>query len=162
MFRFNYRSTAYMVEHGFYDFLNWFDERAWYPLGRYRFYKLDKKWTESVISSDPPCKMIMISLKKQKHWYIIHTWSGKVYKGTVVNLALYSFNGGSQFTRNNACSFKDPFHSNAVLDPSSALIKSESNNLIMSNSLSKMVPCIKLSCRNLIYYLKTDLQLVKT
>ena len=23
-----------MVEHGFYDFLNWFDERAWYPLGR--------------------------------------------------------------------------------------------------------------------------------
>ena len=34
MFRFNYRSTAYMVKHGFYDFLNWFDERAWYPLGR--------------------------------------------------------------------------------------------------------------------------------
>ncbi|XP_026314946.1 dolichyl-diphosphooligosaccharide--protein glycosyltransferase subunit STT3B isoform X4 [Hyposmocoma kahamanoa] len=31
---FNYRSTAYMVEHGFYNFLNWFDERAWYPLGR--------------------------------------------------------------------------------------------------------------------------------
>jgi len=31
---FNYRSTAYMVEHGFYDFLNWFDDRAWYPLGR--------------------------------------------------------------------------------------------------------------------------------
>ena len=23
-----------MVEHGFYDFLNWFDDRAWYPLGR--------------------------------------------------------------------------------------------------------------------------------
>ena len=22
------------VEHGFYDFLNWFDSRAWYPLGR--------------------------------------------------------------------------------------------------------------------------------
>jgi len=31
---FNYRSTAYMVKHGFYDFLNWFDHRAWYPLGR--------------------------------------------------------------------------------------------------------------------------------
>merc|ERR1719477_338555 len=31
---FNYRSTAYMVQHGFYDFLNWFDSRAWYPLGR--------------------------------------------------------------------------------------------------------------------------------
>jgi len=31
---FNYRSTAYMVKHGFYDFLNWFDDRAWYPLGR--------------------------------------------------------------------------------------------------------------------------------
>lgn len=33
-YRFNYRATAYMVEHGFYQFLNWFDERAWYPLGR--------------------------------------------------------------------------------------------------------------------------------
>lgn len=32
--RFNYRATAYMVENGFYKFLNWFDERAWYPLGR--------------------------------------------------------------------------------------------------------------------------------
>ncbi|CAG0894342.1 unnamed protein product [Darwinula stevensoni] len=31
---FNYRSTAYMVKHGFYNFLNWFDDRAWYPLGR--------------------------------------------------------------------------------------------------------------------------------
>jgi len=31
---FNYRSTHYMVNHGFYNFLNWFDERAWYPLGR--------------------------------------------------------------------------------------------------------------------------------
>uniref|UniRef100_A0A061QHW1 dolichyl-diphosphooligosaccharide--protein glycotransferase n=1 Tax=Cupiennius salei TaxID=6928 RepID=A0A061QHW1_CUPSA len=31
---FNYRATHYMVEHGFYNFLNWFDERAWYPLGR--------------------------------------------------------------------------------------------------------------------------------
>ncbi|XP_022646859.1 dolichyl-diphosphooligosaccharide--protein glycosyltransferase subunit STT3B-like [Varroa destructor] len=31
---FNYRATHYMVQHGFYKFLNWFDERAWYPLGR--------------------------------------------------------------------------------------------------------------------------------
>jgi len=31
---FNYRATANMVQHGFYNFLNWFDERAWYPLGR--------------------------------------------------------------------------------------------------------------------------------
>merc|ERR1719266_557759 len=31
---FNYRATAHMVENGFYDFLNWFDDRAWYPLGR--------------------------------------------------------------------------------------------------------------------------------
>lgn len=31
---FNYRATAHMVQHGFYQFLNWFDERAWYPLGR--------------------------------------------------------------------------------------------------------------------------------
>ncbi|KAJ1372937.1 oligosaccharyl transferase stt3 subunit [Parelaphostrongylus tenuis] len=31
---FNYRATHYMVQNGFYNFLNWFDERAWYPLGR--------------------------------------------------------------------------------------------------------------------------------
>ncbi|CAL2035993.1 unnamed protein product [Caenorhabditis brenneri] len=31
---FNYRATHHMVQHGFYKFLNWFDERAWYPLGR--------------------------------------------------------------------------------------------------------------------------------
>ncbi|KAJ3217564.1 oligosaccharyl transferase stt3 subunit [Dinochytrium kinnereticum] len=31
---FNYRSTKQLVENGFYDFLNWFDELSWYPLGR--------------------------------------------------------------------------------------------------------------------------------
>lgn len=31
---FNYRATHHLSENGFYDFLNWFDERAWYPLGR--------------------------------------------------------------------------------------------------------------------------------
>ncbi|CAI4232497.1 unnamed protein product [Auanema sp. JU1783] len=31
---FNYRATHNMVQNGFYSFLNWFDERAWYPLGR--------------------------------------------------------------------------------------------------------------------------------
>ena len=31
---FNYRATYQMVTMGFYDFLNWFDELAWYPLGR--------------------------------------------------------------------------------------------------------------------------------
>lgn len=31
---FNYRATYYMTENGFYPFLNWFDDRAWYPLGR--------------------------------------------------------------------------------------------------------------------------------
>ena len=31
---FNYRATAYIVENGWYQFLNWFDDRAWYPLGR--------------------------------------------------------------------------------------------------------------------------------
>ncbi|KNC76491.1 dolichyl-diphosphooligosaccharide-protein glycosyltransferase subunit STT3B [Sphaeroforma arctica JP610] len=31
---FNYRATQYFVEHGWDDFINWFDEFAWYPLGR--------------------------------------------------------------------------------------------------------------------------------
>ena len=34
VYRFNYRATHYMVNNGFYNFLNWFDDRAWYPLGR--------------------------------------------------------------------------------------------------------------------------------
>lgn len=31
---FNYRSTKYLTQEGFYSFHNWFDSRAWYPLGR--------------------------------------------------------------------------------------------------------------------------------
>eukprot|EP00055_Hartaetosiga_balthica_P006311 m.19611 g.19611 ORF g.19611 m.19611 type:complete len:719 (+) comp5139_c0_seq1:97-2253(+) len=31
---FNYRTTRYLVEEGLSDFQNWFDDRAWYPLGR--------------------------------------------------------------------------------------------------------------------------------
>eukprot|EP00300_Choanocystis_sp_HF-7_P025024 c26662_g1_i1.p2 GENE.c26662_g1_i1~~c26662_g1_i1.p2 ORF type:complete len:721 (+),score=171.93 c26662_g1_i1:34-2163(+) len=31
---FNYRSTQYLVDNGFYNFHNWFDDGAWYPLGR--------------------------------------------------------------------------------------------------------------------------------
>jgi dolichyl-diphosphooligosaccharide--protein glycosyltransferase len=31
---FNYRTTRFLTEQGFYDFHNWFDDRAWYPLGR--------------------------------------------------------------------------------------------------------------------------------
>lgn len=31
---FNFRATKHLVEHGFYSFLNWFDDKTWYPLGR--------------------------------------------------------------------------------------------------------------------------------
>merc|ERR1712137_913670 len=31
---FNYRSTQYLVNEGFYNFINWFDSSSWYPLGR--------------------------------------------------------------------------------------------------------------------------------
>lgn len=31
---FNYRTTRFLSEEGFYSFHNWFDDRAWYPLGR--------------------------------------------------------------------------------------------------------------------------------
>lgn len=31
---FNYRTTRFLSEEGFYNFHNWFDDRAWYPLGR--------------------------------------------------------------------------------------------------------------------------------
>lgn len=31
---FNFRATKYLVEHGWHQFLHWFDETVWYPLGR--------------------------------------------------------------------------------------------------------------------------------
>lgn len=31
---FNYRTTQFLSDNGFYAFHNWFDDRAWYPLGR--------------------------------------------------------------------------------------------------------------------------------
>ncbi|KAK9472757.1 Oligosaccharyl transferase STT3 subunit-domain-containing protein [Dipodascopsis tothii] len=31
---FNFRATKYLVNNDFYSFLNWFDDRTWYPLGR--------------------------------------------------------------------------------------------------------------------------------
>lgn len=31
---FNFRATKYLVSNGFYSFLNWFDDKTWYPLGR--------------------------------------------------------------------------------------------------------------------------------
>jgi len=31
---FNFRTTQHLVKEGFYNFLNWFDNRSWYPLGR--------------------------------------------------------------------------------------------------------------------------------
>ena len=31
---FNYRTSQHLVKHGYYEFLNWFDDMTWYPLGR--------------------------------------------------------------------------------------------------------------------------------
>ena len=31
---FNFRTTKYLAHEGFLEFLNWFDDRGWYPLGR--------------------------------------------------------------------------------------------------------------------------------
>ena len=31
---FNYRTTIFLTEKGFYEFWNWFDHESWYPLGR--------------------------------------------------------------------------------------------------------------------------------
>lgn len=31
---FNFRATKFLAHEGFVEFLNWFDDRGWYPLGR--------------------------------------------------------------------------------------------------------------------------------
>ena len=43
-------------------------------------------------------QMKINSLKKQKHGYLIHTWSDKAFKGIVVNRALPSLLGGSAYS----------------------------------------------------------------
>ena len=40
-------------------------------------------------------QMKINSLKKLKHWYLIHTWSDKAFKGTVVNRTIPSLHKGS-------------------------------------------------------------------
>ena len=40
-------------------------------------------------------QMKINSLKEQKDWYLIHTWSDKAFKGTIVNQTLSSLHGGS-------------------------------------------------------------------
>uniref|UniRef100_A0A6B2KYV0 dolichyl-diphosphooligosaccharide--protein glycotransferase n=1 Tax=Arcella intermedia TaxID=1963864 RepID=A0A6B2KYV0_9EUKA len=32
---FNFRATQYMVDHGILEFFDWFDDKAWYPIGRH-------------------------------------------------------------------------------------------------------------------------------
>uniref|UniRef100_A0AAV2KBR7 dolichyl-diphosphooligosaccharide--protein glycotransferase n=1 Tax=Knipowitschia caucasica TaxID=637954 RepID=A0AAV2KBR7_KNICA len=44
--RFNYRSTHHLASNGFYEFLNWFDERAWYPLGRIVGGTAEGEWSD--------------------------------------------------------------------------------------------------------------------
>ena len=51
--RFNYRSTHYMSVNGFYNFLNWFDDRAWYPLGRIVGGTVSGMWKESCHTLSP-------------------------------------------------------------------------------------------------------------
>jgi dolichyl-diphosphooligosaccharide--protein glycosyltransferase len=31
---FNFRASKYLISHSYYEFLNWFDDKTWYPLGR--------------------------------------------------------------------------------------------------------------------------------
>ena len=49
--RFNYRATHHLTSNGFYEFLNWFDERAWYPLGRI---------VGGTVSGDPWCVCVCV------------------------------------------------------------------------------------------------------
>ena len=52
--------------------------------------------SEKSVSHFPKEPQIKINnVKKQKHGYLIHTWSDKAFEGSVVNRALSSFLGGS-------------------------------------------------------------------
>ena len=59
---FNYRTTKYLAEEGFYKFHNWFDDRAWYPLGRIigkkYFYFLRKYISHSPYQPEHECESL--------------------------------------------------------------------------------------------------------
>lgn len=61
---FNYRTTRFLTEEGFYKFHNWFDDRAWYPLGRIiggTIYPGESLWIVSLTKSITSCRCIVIS-----------------------------------------------------------------------------------------------------
>ncbi|EHB08821.1 Dolichyl-diphosphooligosaccharide--protein glycosyltransferase subunit STT3B [Heterocephalus glaber] len=71
---FNYRSTHHLASHGFYEFLNWFDERAWYPLGRIVGGTVKSVKTGSVFSTMCCCL---------SYFYMVSAWGGYVF---IINL----------------------------------------------------------------------------
>ena len=50
----------------------------------------------SLVSDEKKQRTGSTGEKKQKHWYLIHSWSDKACQGTVVNRARYYINGRSQ------------------------------------------------------------------
>ena len=58
-----------------------------------RVFPFKQEMHNSLLQRNIPQKKKNI-FKKQKYWYITHTWSDKAFKGTVVNRVLPFFDGG--------------------------------------------------------------------
>lgn len=62
---FNYRTTRYLTEEGFYSFHNWFDDRAWYPLGRIiggTIYPGEKFHQSNTFKSREICLLLIVNI----------------------------------------------------------------------------------------------------
>ncbi|KAG5326748.1 STT3A glycosyltransferase, partial [Acromyrmex heyeri] len=93
---FNYRTTKYLAENGFYSFHNWFDDRVWYPLGR--------------IIGGIDCVLI----KKKKLNILNINFVGTIYPGLMItSAALYRISWLLNITLDirNICVFLAPLFS---------------------------------------------------
>uniref|UniRef100_A0A4W6C7Z3 dolichyl-diphosphooligosaccharide--protein glycotransferase n=1 Tax=Lates calcarifer TaxID=8187 RepID=A0A4W6C7Z3_LATCA len=77
---FNYRSTHLLTTSGFYEFLNWFDERAWYPLGRIVVGTVKSMRTGSVFWTIGCCL---------SYFYMVSAWGGYVFIINLISLHVF-------------------------------------------------------------------------
>lgn len=67
-----------MVKHGFYNFLNWFDERAWYPLGR--------------IVGGTVCVLFSLVCHLTNHCHFLQVYPGLMLTSGLIHYVLDSMN----------------------------------------------------------------------
>ncbi|PWA15205.1 hypothetical protein CCH79_00008651 [Gambusia affinis] len=88
---FNYRSTHHLTTNGFYEFLNWFDERAWYPLGRIVGGTMDLQLCFQSLLVKMPSDIQTIFVAHLDQHGLVACQCFKVYPGLMVTAGLIHY-----------------------------------------------------------------------